>query len=216
MADHEEDSQGAQQAASPQRRRFLMGATAVVGAFGIVGAAVPFVGSWEPSAKAKAQGAPVDVDVSKLEDGQMVTVAWRSRPTWILHRTQDQLKELSKLSSLCKDPDSKRDQQFGPEVVNVHRSIKPEHFVCVGICTHLGCIPDYHPKIGDPAIGPDWKGGFFCPCHGSRYDLAGRVLKGSPAPLNLPVVPYYYVNDHTIRIGALKDGSDQNWRPNTW
>lgn len=215
MADHAESSPGVQ-TNNHQRRRFLIGATSVVGAFGIVGWAVPFVASWEPGAKAKAAGAPVDVDVSKLEEGQMVTVGWRSRPTWILHRTKEQLDELPKLNDQCKDPHSKEDQQFSPQVANLYRSLKPEYFVCVGICTHLGCIPDYHPKIGDPAVGPDWKGGFFCPCHGSRYDLAGRVLKGSPAPLNLPVVPYYYLSDTTIRIGALAGGADQNWKPHTW
>lgn len=198
------------------RRRFLVTATSVIGAIGVVGAAVPFISSWEPNERAKAAGSPVDVSIKKLEPGQMVTVSWRSRPVWVLHRTPDQLATLSKLNDVCKDPDSKQDQQFGDKVQNIHRSLKPAYFVCVGICTHLGCIPDYKPTPHSAEMGADWLGGFFCPCHGSHYDLAGRVLKGSPAPLNLPVIPYYFINDSEVRIGTLADGSMQNWKPNTW
>jgi ubiquinol-cytochrome c reductase iron-sulfur subunit len=169
----------------------------------------------EPSAAAIAAGSPIKVDISKIEPGAMITVMWRSRPVWILHRTQAQISELSKLDSRLKDPDSKRAQQIS-ECANGYRSLKPEYFVCVGICTHLGCIPTYRPEIAPSDLGANWEGGFYCPCHGSRYDLAGRVFDGSPAPLNLPVPPHYYINNTILKIGELKDGSDQNWHPATW
>ncbi len=201
-----------------QRRRFLTAATTVVG--GVIAGltVVPFVRSMEPSVAAQAAGAPIDVDVSKLEPGQLITVMWRSRPVWVLHRSEAQLKTLKdpKLIETLKDPDSKEPQQFGPPVVNWHRSLKPELFVAVAICTHLGCIPTYRPQIAPPDLGPSWVGGFFCPCHGSRYDLAARVIDGSPAPLNIPVPPYHYRSETVIRVGSLKGGKDQNWQPAIW
>lgn len=201
-----------------QRRRFLTAATTVVG--GVIAGltVVPFVRSMEPSVAARAAGAPIDVDVSKLEPGQLITVMWRSRPVWVLHRSEAQLKTLKdpKLIETLKDPDSKEPQQFGPPVVNWHRSLKPELFVAVAICTHLGCIPTYRPQIAPPDLGPSWVGGFFCPCHGSRYDLAARVIDGSPAPLNIPVPPYHYRSETVVRVGSLKGGKDQNWQPAIW
>lgn len=199
----------------PARRRFLVAATSVVGGACVGMAVVPFVSSMEPSAGTRAAGGPVNVDVSKIDSGAMISVRWRSRPVWILHRTDEQLGELPKLDPLLKDPNSNKPQQI-PACRNGHRSIKPRYFICVGICTHLGCVPVYRPAIAPPDLGPQWQGGFYCPCHGSRYDLAGRVFKGSPAPLNLPVPPHYYVNDTTVRIGELAGGGNQNWHPETW
>jgi ubiquinol-cytochrome c reductase iron-sulfur subunit len=198
-----------------KRRRLLVATTSVVGGAFVTAVAVPFVKSMEPSAAAIAAGAPIKVDVSKIEPGAMVTVQWRSRPIWILHRTQAQLTELPKLDSRLKDPNSTQAQQISA-CANGYRSLKPEYFVCVAICTHLGCIPTYRPEIAPTDLGANWEGGFFCPCHGSRYDLAGRVFDGSPAPLNLPVPPHYYINDTTLQIGELKNSGDQNWHPATW
>lgn len=198
-----------------KRRWFLITTTSITGGAIIGTTAVPFVSSMEPSAAAVAAGAPIDVDISKLTPGELITVKWRNRPVWILNRTQAQLQTLPKLDPSLKDPDSRQPQQI-PACANVHRSLKPQYFVCVAICTHLGCIPTYRPEIAPPDLGPNWEGGFFCPCHGSRYDLAGRVFDGSPAPLNLPVLPYYYLNSTTLRIGELADGDEQNWSPETW
>lgn len=199
------------------RRHFLVRATSIVGAVGVAAAAVPFIEAWEPSAAAKAHGAPVEVDIGKLRPGQMMTASWRRKPVFVLHRTQAQLKALPSYDPVLRDPKSSQRQQFGTAVVNYYRSIKPAYFVCVGICTHLGCTPHYQPQQapgGD--LGVTWKGGYFCPCHGSIYDLAGRVFKGVPAPLNLPVPPYYYVSDRRIRVGELSNGTDQGWTPEVW
>jgi len=180
------------------RRKFLTAATTVIGGIGLGLASVPFVGSWLPSTKAKALGAPVEVDLSKIEEGQKITVAWRGQPIFIVHRTKDEVSDLSTLSNLLRDPDSKEDQQ--PNYITAkYRSIKPEYLVLVGICTHLGCVPLFRPTVG--SIEPDWKGGFFCPCHGSKYDLAGRVYKDVPAPKNLLVPAYRYVSDSVLMIG---------------
>lgn len=180
------------------RRQFLTAATTVIGGIGLGLASVPFVGSWLPSTKAKALGAPVEVDLSKIEAGQKITIAWRGQPIFIVHRTQSEISELSNLTSLLRDPDSKEAQQ--PKyITEPYRSIKPEYLVLVGICTHLGCVPLYRPTIG--SVEPDWKGGFFCPCHGSKFDLAGRVYKGVPAPKNLLVPSYRYVSDTVLLIG---------------
>lgn len=200
---------------SPQRRRFLVATTSVIGGAVVAAAAVPFISSMLPSAAAQAAGAPVEVDFSKLEPGALMTVSWRSRPVWILNRTAAQLKVLPSLDKRLKDPDSDQAQQLA-DCKNVHRSLRPEFFVAVGICTHLGCIPTYRPQIAPPDLGPQWEGGFFCACHGSRYDLAGRVFDGSPAPLNLPVPPYYYLSDTVVRIGETQAGADQNWQPAIW
>ncbi|MCG6886623.1 MAG: ubiquinol-cytochrome c reductase iron-sulfur subunit [Proteobacteria bacterium] len=189
--------------ADNNRRRFLVAATSVVGAVGVVGAAVPFLASWWPSARAQAAGAPVEADISKLEPGAKLTVEWRGKPVWIVNRTKATLDNLPKLDDRLRDPHSEVDQQ-PPYAKNEYRSRKPEYLVCVGICTHLGCSPTYRPEIGPADLGADWLGGFFCPCHGSRFDLAGRVFKGVPAPTNLVVPPYTYLTETRILIG--KDG----------
>ncbi|MCG6898573.1 MAG: ubiquinol-cytochrome c reductase iron-sulfur subunit [Gammaproteobacteria bacterium] len=182
------------------RRRFLTAATSVVGAVGVGFALVPFISSMQPSAKARAAGAPVRADISKLEPGQMIRVKWRGKPVWLVKRTDDMLEELPKLDSELRDPASEQPQQ-PPYAQNEYRSIKPEILVTVGICTHLGCSPTYRPDMGAADLGADWPGGFFCPCHGSRFDLAGRVFKGVPAPLNLEVPPHRYLSDNEVLIG---------------
>ena len=184
------------------RRRFLTAATSVVGAAGAVGVAVPFVGSWNPSAKAKAAGAPVKADISKLEPGQMVVVEWRGKPVYILRRDPRQVEELSSLDPYLKDPASEISEQPA-YVEETGRSIKPEYMVFVGLCTHLGCAPKYRPEVGAADMGGEtWLGGFFCPCHGSRFDLAGRVYKGVPASANLVVPPYAFESEKVIVIGV--------------
>ncbi|WP_373000996.1 ubiquinol-cytochrome c reductase iron-sulfur subunit [Marinobacter sp.] len=185
---------------SQGRRRFLIGATSVVGGAGVVGAAVPFLGSWNPSAKAEAAGAPVTVNVSKIEPGQQITVEWRGKPVWIIRRTDEMLDNIEKLSERMKDPDSEAPQQ-PPYIEGPLRAIKPEIGVYVGLCTHLGCVPSYRPEIAPADLGDEWLGGLFCPCHGSRYDMAGRVYSAQPAPLNLEVPPYRFDDDATLTIG---------------
>ena len=183
------------------RRRFLTAATTVVGAVGVGFALVPFVSSMQPSAKARAAGAPVRADISKLEPGQMIRVKWRGKPVWMVKRTDDMLEDLQSLVPELRDPDSVEPMQ--PEYAqNEFRSIRPEILVTVGICTHLGCSPTYRPDVGAADLGGDsWKGGFFCPCHGSRFDMAGRVYKGVPAPLNLEIPPHRYLSDNELVIG---------------
>jgi ubiquinol-cytochrome c reductase iron-sulfur subunit len=182
------------------RRRFLTAATTVVGAVGTGFVLVPFISSMQPSAKARAAGAPVRADISKLESGQMIRVKWRGKPVWVVNRTQKMLDVLPTLDSQLRDPESLESEQ--PDYAqNEYRSIKPEYAVLIGICTHLGCSPTYRPDIAPADLGKDWKGGFFCPCHGSRFDLAGRVFKGVPAPLNLVVPPYRYLSDTELLIG---------------
>ena len=183
------------------RRRFLVAATSVVGAAGAVGAAVPFVGSWFPSAKAKAAGAPVKVNVSKIEPGQQIVAEWRGKPVFIVHRTPEILANLAKTESVVADPESKASEQ--PKYVDPKvRSIKPELLVLEGLCTHLGCSPSFRPEVAPHDLGADWVGGYLCPCHGSRYDLAGRVYKAQPAPLNLPVPSHSYESADVIVIGV--------------
>jgi len=182
------------------RRRFLTAATTVVGAVGVGFALVPFVSSMQPSAKARAAGAPVRADISKLEPGQMIRVKWRGKPVWLVKRTDEMLESLATLVPELRDPNSEQPQQ--PEYAqNEFRSIRPEILVTVGICTHLGCSPTYRPNVGAADLGADWLGGFFCPCHGSRFDLAGRVYKGVPAPLNLEIPPHRYLSDNELVIG---------------
>lgn len=182
-----------------QRRRFLTAATTVVGAAGLVGAAVPFVGSWNPSAKAKAAGAPVKADLSKLEPGAMMTVEWRGKPVFIVNRTDSALESLTQVADQLADPQSEQSKQ--PEYASgQYRSVKDKYLVLVGLCTHLGCAPKYRPEVG--SLGDQWLGGFFCPCHGSKFDLAGRVYKGVPAPTNLEVPPYHYENENVVVIGV--------------
>ena len=182
------------------RRRFLTAATAVVGGAGAVAVAVPFIKSWNPSAKAKAAGAPVEVNISKVEPGQLIRVEWRGKPVWVVRRTEAVLNGLASLDGQLRDPASEEMQQ--PEYAqNAARSIKPEFFIAVGICTHLGCSPTYLPdSFGEQVEGVP--SGFFCPCHGSKFDMAGRVFQGVPAPLNLVVPPHQYVDDNTVLIGV--------------
>ena len=183
------------------RRQFLTAATVTTGAIGAVFAIAPFVASWRPSARAKALGAPVEVDVSKLEPGSMVKVEWRGKAVYLVHRTPQMLAQLKDMAPRLRDPDSKNSDQ--PEYAkNEDRSIKPEYLVLVGVCTHLGCAPLDRFTPGDVTVAPDWPGGFFCPCHGSKFDLAGRVFKDVPAPTNLTVPPYRFLSDTRILIGA--------------
>jgi ubiquinol-cytochrome c reductase iron-sulfur subunit len=182
------------------RRRFLTIATSVVGGVGAVGVAVPFIASWNPSEKAKQAGAAVTANISKLEPGQLIRVEWRGKPVWVVNRTPEMLEQLSKVEGQLRDPNSEVEQQPA-YAKNQHRSIKPELFVAVGICTHLGCSPTY--KLADfDAHVEGLPSGFFCPCHGSTYDMAGRVFSGVPAPANLVIPPYMFVDDTTITIGA--------------
>ncbi len=184
------------------RRRFLTAATTVVGAAGAVGVAVPFVGSWNPSAKAKAAGAPVKANISKIEPGQMITVEWRGKPVYVVRRTAETLANLAKMDDLVADPQSEMPQQ--PAYAQNHsRAIREDLLVLLGLCTHLGCAPMYRPEVGAADLGgAEWQGGFFCPCHGSKFDLAGRVFKGVPAPSNLEVPPHSYDGDAVLVIGV--------------
>jgi ubiquinol-cytochrome c reductase iron-sulfur subunit len=183
-----------------KRRRVLIAATSVVGAVGVGYVAVPFISSMSPSAKARAAGAPVEADVSKLESGAMLRVKWRGKPVWVVSRTEEMLAALPELDSQLADPNSAASVQ--PEYCrNPTRSIKPQFLVAVGICTHLGCAPTYRPEFAPTDLGPEWKGGFFCPCHGSRFDLAGRVYAGVPAPINLEVPKHTYLSETSILVG---------------
>jgi ubiquinol-cytochrome c reductase iron-sulfur subunit len=191
----------------PTRRDFLYVATAAVGAVGAAATLVPLITQMEPDASTIAAGGPVDFDISKVTPGAQVRITWRSRPIFIVHRTPAILKELQsqQLISRLSDPGSSARQQ-PPYAQNWHRSIKPEFLVLVGICTHLGCIPMFYPQPSDSQPAADWLGGYFCPCHGSKYDLAGRVFSGVPAPYNLPVPPHHYVSPDKLRIGENPPG----------
>lgn len=184
------------------RRRFLTATATVVGGVGAAFVAVPFLKSWSPSERAKAAGAPVEADISKLEDGAMMTVEWRGKPVWVVKRTPKMLSDLPTLNDQLVDPRSEIASQQPKYTQNANRSIKPEILVLVGICTHLGCSPTFRPDIAPADLGADWKGGFFCPCHGSRFDLAGRVYKNVPAPTNLEVPAYRYLSDSRVLIGV--------------
>lgn len=183
-----------------KRRRFLTATTSVIGAVGVGFAAVPFLASWQPSERAKAAGAPEEADISQLEPGALLRVNWRGQVCWVVHRTDQNLADMPKLDERLADPNSTVPQQ--PDYcTNPTRSIKPQYGVMVGICTHLGCSPTYRPDVAPDDLGPDWRGGFFCACHGSRFDLAGRVYKNVPAPTNLVIPPHYYKTDDVIVIG---------------
>lgn len=185
------------------RRRFLTVATSVVGGVGVVGATVPFIASWNPSAKAKSAGAPVELDFSKLEPGQLIRVKWRGKPVWVISRTPNMLSKLDGFTDQLQDPNSEEPQQ--PAFAkNVYRSLKKEVFIAVGICTHLGCSPTFlADTFAEQVEGMD--SGFFCPCHGSTFDMAGRVFSGVPAPLNLEIPPYHFINDTTVMIGVSQE-----------
>jgi ubiquinol-cytochrome c reductase iron-sulfur subunit len=195
----------AEQAVDEGRRRFLTMTTAVVGAGGAAAAAVPFLASLQPSERAQAAGAPVTVDVSRLEAGAILREQWRGRPVWIVRRTPEQLAALEGLNDQLRDPDSSVTEQQPEYARNLYRSIKPEYLVLVGICTHLGCSPLFEPEIRPQPFAADWKGGFFCPCHGSKFDMAGRVYAGVPAPTNLAVPPYRFDDEYRITIGLDPD-----------
>ncbi|WP_028454549.1 ubiquinol-cytochrome c reductase iron-sulfur subunit [Chitinilyticum litopenaei] len=185
------------------KRRFLVIATSAAGAGAALGVATPFVASFLPSERAKAAGAPVEVDISKLEAGQKINVEWRGKPVWVVKRTPEMVAGLPKLDSKLADPKSDVDHQ--PEYCkNGNRSIKPEIWVAVGVCTHLGCSPTFRPDLAPADLGADWLGGFYCPCHGSKFDLAGRVYSGVPAPTNLVIPPHKYLSDARLLIGEDK------------
>jgi ubiquinol-cytochrome c reductase iron-sulfur subunit len=184
-----------------KRRRFLVASTSVVAAVGAGFVAVPFLSSWMPSERAKNAGAPVEVDISKLEEGRLLIVEWQSKPVWIVRRSEKTLSDLPTLDGNLRDPASENADQQPGYAQNANRSIKPEISVLVGICTHLGCSPTFRPDIAAADLGADWLGGFFCPCHSSKFDLAGRVYQGVPAPTNLVVPPHKYVSDNVILVG---------------
>ena len=194
-----------------RRRHFLTAAATVVGGVGALATAVPFVSTLSPSAKTKAIGGPVKADISGLKPGEMQIEKWRGKPVWILRRSKESVAELAEMVDALRDPESDVEQQ--PEYAkNGHRSVNPEYLVVVGLCTHLGCSPKYRAKDDGENLSADWKGGFFCPCHGSTFDLAGRVFKGVPAPANLLVPKYQFISETTILIGD--DSVDGNVEAN--
>ncbi len=191
----------------PSKRRFLTKATTVVGGVGAAIATIPFLASMFPSERAQAAGAPIEVDISKLKIGQLIKAEWRGKPVWIVRRSQQAIDTLLAETARLSDPYSKVDEQQPNYCQNPLRSLREDIIVLVGICTHLGCSPTFRPEIGPSDLGPDWQGGYFCPCHGSRFDLAGRVYKSMPAPTNLVVPPYYFVDDNRIVIGEHMEGT---------
>jgi ubiquinol-cytochrome c reductase iron-sulfur subunit len=201
------ESRMANEGVNSGRRRFITASTAVVGGVGAIFAAVPFVKSWKPSAQAQLAGAPVSEDISRLEPGQRLTTSWRGQPVWIIRRTPEQLGALAGLDGKLRDPASQDSEQQPGYAQNPHRSIKPEILVLVGICTHLGCAPLFAPQLEPQPFDNEWKGGFFCPCHGSKFDMAGRVYSGVPAPSNLKVPPYRFDDDGRITIGLDQQGA---------
>jgi len=185
------------------RRHFLLVATTAVGAVGAAATAVPFLASWRPSARAQAMGGPVEADISKLQTGELMKIEWRGQAIYIVRRTKEMVDKLPQHDNNLRDPKSEESEQ--PEYAkNEQRSLKPEYLVLIGVCTHLGCAPLAKFTAGDTEVAADWPGGFYCPCHGSKFDLAGRVFKDVPAPLNLRVPPYYFSSDSTLVIGADK------------
>lgn len=192
-----------------KRRKVLAAATGIVGGAGIAAASIPFVVSMTPSERARAAGAPVEANVARLRPGEQMTVEWRGRPVWILRRTEAMLKTLESPAhrSMLVDPDSKVTSQQPTYTRGAFRSVKPENLVVVAICTHLGCVPSFRPDVAPADLGPEWPGGYFCPCHGSKFDFAGRVFRNVPAPTNLVVPPYQYLSSTTIKIGEDPGGS---------
>ncbi|MCG8324323.1 MAG: ubiquinol-cytochrome c reductase iron-sulfur subunit [Thiotrichales bacterium] len=182
------------------RRRFLTAAATVVGGAGAVAAAVPFISTLTPSAKARAIGAPVEIDLSDLQPGGLLIEQWQGKPIWILRRTEEEVAALAQMDDLVRDPDSEVEQQPA-YAKDRHRSIRPEYLIVVGLCTHLGCSPSFVRKEDEHPLGADWPGGFFCPCHGSKFDLAGRVYQGVPAPANLLVPPHKFLSDTRVLVG---------------
>lgn len=189
-----------------QRRRQLIVATSAMGGIGVIGVAIPFVASMAPSKRARSAATPVEADLSRLEPGQLVTLEWRGKPVWILRRTPEIIDRLGQIDRLLLDPASEKQQQ--PEYCrNPLRSIKPEFWVAVAICTHLGCVPTVRKDVAPADLGPDWPGGFYCPCHGSKFDFAGRVFKNVPAPLNLEVPRHKFLSNSVVLVGADDTGS---------
>ena len=197
---------GTEAIANKEKRRFLIGATSVVAGVGAIAVATPFVMSLWPSEGAKAAGAPVEVDTGKIEPGMKINVKWRGKPIWLLNRTAAMLATLPKMDDRVADPKSSVPHQ-PPYCKNETRSIKPNLWVAIGICTHLGCSPTFRPEVAPADLGPEWLGGFFCPCHQSKFDLAGRVFKGVPVPTNLVIPPYKYLSDTLVVIGEDTKGS---------
>jgi ubiquinol-cytochrome c reductase iron-sulfur subunit len=196
----------ADEAVDLSRRKFLTNATIATGAVGAVFVAVPFVESWTPSERARALGAPTELDITKIDPGQMTIVTWRRQPIYVVRRTPEMVGHLQGHDGDLKDPTSQDSKQ--PDYAkNVQRSRTAEYLVLIGTCTHLGCLPKQRFEAGMAEMGPTWPGGYFCPCHGSRFDLAGRVFKGSPASVNLVVPPYEYPNEKTLRVGADEKGA---------
>ncbi|QSX75137.1 ubiquinol-cytochrome c reductase iron-sulfur subunit [Lysobacter arenosi] len=195
-------NQGVHDPVNQGRRRFLTATTAVVGAVGAGFVAVPFIKSWNPSARAKLAGAPISADISALEEGQRMILEWRGQPIWIVKRSKAILAALPTLDAHLRDPKSENKDQQPAYITGELRSIKPEVSVLVGLCTHLGCSPEMKAEIRPEPFDENWKGGYFCPCHKSRFDMAGRVFQGVPAPTNLVVPPHHYENDTTIVIGV--------------
>lgn len=189
------------------RRTLLVGATSALGAVGAGFVAVPFVKSWNPSERAKAAGAPAKVDVSKLELGAMVVVEWRGKPVYVTRRTEESLGLLEGLNVKLKDPSNENKDQQPAYADNIHRSRDPELSVILGVCTHLGCAPKYYPEVKPEAFDKDWRGGYYCPCHGSRFDMSGRVYSGSPATENLVIPPYFYESDNVVIIGVDEENA---------
>jgi len=202
-------NQGVNDPVNQGRRRFLTATTAVVGAVGAGFVAVPFIKSWNPSTRAKLAGAPVTADISALEEGQRLIMEWRGQPIWIVKRSKAILDVLPTLDSRLRDPKSENKDQQPAYITGELRSIKPEISVLVGLCTHLGCSPEMKAEIRPEPFDPEWKGGYFCPCHKSRFDMAGRVFQGVPAPINLLVPPHHYENDTTIIIGVDPSSSSK-------
>jgi ubiquinol-cytochrome c reductase, iron-sulfur subunit len=195
-----------EQPEATSRRKFLIGATSALGAVGMVGVATPFVASWNPSAKAKAAGAPVKVDISKILPGEQIRAEWRGKPVFILRRTEEMLASLPEQDGRLADPNSEAPQQPA-YAANAERAINPEIAILVGICTHLGCSPQFRPEVAAADLGGDWLGGYFCPCHGSKFDLAGRVYKNVPAPTNLVIPPHSYESDSVVVIGVDEENA---------
>ena len=188
------------------RRKMLTVSAGVMGATGVAVAIVPFVASMSPSAEALAAGAPVEVDISKIEPGQKIEIPWRRKPVWIVKRTDRMLDTLKDVTPKLRDPNSDN-LEMQPEMMrNEIRALRPDILVLVGLCTHLGCSPTYRPEIAPEDLGPDWEGGFYCPCHGSRFDISGRVYKNVPANANLEVPPYKFIDENILMVGELDEG----------
>jgi len=192
------------------RRKFLTGSLSIVGGTGAAATLWPFLSSMGPSAKAKAAGAPVKVDISSLKEGEKIDLIWRKKPIWVVKRTKNMLDSINISDSQHKDPMSENIEQQPDFAKNKYRSLKPEILVLEGVCTHLGCNPAYKPDINDDNLGKDWEGGFFCACHGSKFDLAGKVSNGSPAGANLKVPPYRFEDENTIIVGELPADNEES------